>query len=218
MFFVRPFCLLCLFCLLTLSSFAQTLPEKLETHYASLTSWSADFEQTTYIDMLDQKTVKVGQIAVKRPNCVRVAYTIVPAKVYVSDGKKLWVYKDNEDTAWQFDKPKKVISEEALSFLSGLSNLSQVFNVIDFTPEDKKTLTIKNPGLQKIVLVPKQPDSVLKLVVGVNEKTLLISEALLYNTSGNVTHYLFKNVELNPVLKDTFFTLPAEPKRKIIRK
>lgn len=218
------FCPLSLFGLLCLclqapsGAWAQTLPEKLEARYASFIAWSADFEQTTYIDMLDQKTVKDGQIAVMRPSRVRVAYTTTPAKVYVSDGKKLWVYKESGTEAWQFDKPKKVISEEAWSFLSGLSNLSQIFTVIDFAQKDHDTLTIKNTGLKKIVLIPKQPDSVLKLIVGVNEKTLLISEAVLYNTSGNVTHYLFKNVELNPALEDTFFTLPAEPKRKIIKK
>jgi outer membrane lipoprotein-sorting protein len=190
----------------------------LEAHYASLVSWRADFEQTTYIDMLDQKTVKEGQIAVKRPERIRVAYTPSPAKVYVSDGKKLWIYKEDEAEAWQFDKPKKIISEEALSFLKGLNNLSQVFTVVETPGEEKAPLTINNRTLHKITLLPKNPDSVLKLIVGVDEKTTMISEAVLYNTSGNITHYLFKNVELNPALEDTLFTLPAEPKRKIIKK
>lgn len=212
-------CLLSLVCFLAPREVcAQSLPQNLEAHYAGLTAWSADFEQTTYIEMLDQKAVKVGKIAVMRQGKVRVEYVTEPSKIYACNGKKLWVYKETEDTAWQFDKPKTVMSAEAWSFLSGLSNMSELFNVSEASAEPDGPLVIANKKLKKIYLTPKQQDSIQKIIVGIDEGTLTIQEAVLYNTSGNITHYLFKNVALNPTLDDALFNLPAEPKRKIVKK
>lgn len=210
--------LFCLGMLFSSVSFAQTLPQNLEAHYAGLTAWSADFEQTTYIEMLDQKAVKTGKIAVRRQGKVRVEYVTEPSKIYACNGKKLWVYKETEDMAWQFDKPKDVMSAEAWSFLSGLSNMSQLFNVSEVSAEPDGPLVIINKKLKKIYLTPKQQDAVQKIIVGIDAGTLTIQEAVLYNTSGNITHYLFKDVALNPTLDDTIFNLPAEPKRKIVKK
>ena len=54
------------------------------------------------------------------------------------------------------------------------------------------------------------------MTLGVNAKDLSVREALLYNASGNVTHYIFSNIVFDQKTDEALFELPKEPKRKII--
>lgn len=197
---------------------AASLASQVEAKYNSLKSWQADFSQTTYVEMLKQKLSKKGKIAVARPNQLRIEYQSVPQKIYASNGKKLWIYKQDDLTAWQFSKPKKVISQEALSFLSGLKNMSNIFDVVTDLKDPKGYLKIQDSSLKKLYLIPKKRDAVLKIVLGVDLKSLVVKEAVLFNTSGNVTHYAFKGVQFDLSFAEGYFELPKTPKRKIIRK
>ena len=196
---------------------ANELAVKVESKYNSLSSWSADFVQETFVDILGRKLVKPGKITVARPNKLHIEYSTDPRKVYASDGKKLWVYKTNDVTAEQFDNPKKIISKEALSFLSGLRNLSEIFTLSSETSEPVTGLQITNKSLKRLYLVPKDTNAVVvRIVLGVDPKTLAANEALIFNSSGNVTHYTFKNIVFDGVEDENLFVLPKEPKRKII--
>jgi len=210
--------LLLFFVCLSENAFAD-LAADVENRYNSLKSWSADFDQTTFVEMLNLKLSKKGKIYVARPNQLRIEYTTKPSKIYVSNGKKLWIYKNSDNTAWQFNKPKKVISKEAWSFLSGLKDLSSIFDIIEDLNEPKGSLRIKNKRLKKLFLIPKNKGaSVLKITLGVDPKNLIVKEAVLFNSSGNTTHYVFKNICFDKNLSSQLFVLPKEPKRKIIKK
>lgn len=206
-------------CLVFISSaVSASLATDVEKKYDTISTWKASFTQTTFVEMLKQTLSKTGEIAVKRPQKLNIKYTSKPNKIYVSDGKKLWVYKESENTAWQFDKLNRMISEEALSFLSGLNRLSELFDVMTDLKEPEGYLKIKDRALKRISLVPKKQDAVLRITLGVDAKTLLIKEAVLFNTSGNVTHYQFSGIDVDTKIEDSFFTLPKEPKRKIVKK
>ena len=193
-----------------------SLATAVEEHYKTLQSWRADFIQTTFIEILNDNIEKKGTIAVLRPDKIHIEYQN-PKKVYVSDGKKLWIYK-YDVTAWEFNQPKKIISEEALSFLSGLKNLSTLFDVIENPDEPEGSLKIKNHQLKKISLVPKDKNSaVLKITLGVDAHNQ-VKEAVLFNVSGNVSHYEFRDISPNARLDTQLFTLPDKKNRKIIKK
>lgn len=198
---------------------AETLAVQVERHYNALTSWSSDFDQETYVDMLKKNLIKPGRIVVERPDKLRIEYTEGLKKIYTSNGKKLWIYKEAETTAEQFDDPKKVISKEALSFLGGLHNLTEIFDVVPNLKDVEATLQIKDANLKKLALIPKdQEAAILKITLGVDAKDLSVREALLYNASGNVSHYTFKNVVFDQKIDAANFELPKEPKRKIIER
>lgn len=198
---------------------ANTLVTSLEKNYAGLKNWSSDFTQTTFVEMVGQNLVKEGRIQVMRPDKIRIAYTTAPQKTYVTDGKKLWVYKESEKTAWEFSDPKRLLSEEALSFLSGLNDVNHLFQVMDGLKEPEGFLQIKDKKLKKVFLVPlNEESSILKITLGVDPKNFTVREAVLFNVSGNVTHYDFKNVEFDTTLGADVFMLPKEPKRKIVKK
>lgn len=190
-----------------------SLATSVENHYKTLNSWRADFIQTTFIEILNDNIQKKGSIAVSRPNKIHIEYKD-PKKVYVSDGKKLWIYKDDL-TAWEFNQAGKIISEEALSFLSGLKNLSILFDVMEKSDEPSG---IKNRQLKKLSLVPKNKNAaMLKITLGIDSQNQ-VKEAVLFNISGNVSHYEFQNTALDAQLDPQLFTLPDKKNRKILKK
>ncbi|MBU0506547.1 outer membrane lipoprotein carrier protein LolA, partial [bacterium] len=215
---ISCFFLLCLLLLAPKGIASSDLAKDVESKYQQTESWQANFDQTTYVEILKQNLKKQGAISVKKPNKLRISYTSAPQKIYVSDGKKLWIYKENEKTARQFNKAKNIINKEALSFLGGLKNLSELFTVIEDLNEPKEYLKIKNKQLKQLHLIPQDKNSpVLKLTLGIDPHNTTIKEAVLFNASGNVTHYLFSNIIFDQKYPDNYFTLPKEPKRKIIK-
>ncbi|HLD45801.1 MAG TPA: outer membrane lipoprotein carrier protein LolA [bacterium] len=195
-----------------------SLAQRVESRYQNTRTWQASFVQTTFVDILKQKIKKSGMILVKKPDQLRIEYTSAPNKTYITDGHKLWIYKKDSLTAQQFGKPKDIISAEALSFMGGLKNLSQLFETLPPLNEPKVFVSIQNKSLQKIHLTPKDKNSaILKLTLGVDSRDLSIREAVIFNTSGNVTHYAFNNLIFDKDLADSEFALPPSPKRNIIK-
>lgn len=191
----------------------------IEEKYKKITSWHADFIQTTFIEMLEQNLDKKGTIHAERPNKIKIEYLTEPQKIYVTNGSKLWIYKKDKKTAVQFDDPNRMIDKEALSFLNGLQNMSELFNVFDNLKEPDEYFKIKNQNLKKLFLLPKNENSsVLRIVIGVNAESLLVEEAVLFNISGNVTYYQFQNIKTDEKFPANHFELPDQPKRKIIKK
>ncbi len=198
---------------------AADLASDVEARYAKALSWGADFSQSTHIEVLAQDLDKTAHIDIQRPGRIRIEYLSDPKKIYVSDGEKLWVYKNAETTAWEFDDPAKVLSREALSFLSGFQNLTELFDVVPGLKEPEGFKMIQDKTLKQLALVPKEEESgILKLTLGVDAKTLTVKEAILFNASGNVTHYVFSKIQFDQPSKGVIFSLPVEPQRKIIKK
>lgn len=230
--FFHVFMLVALFAVIDSAQlFAQTSPSTdtesdpdnpllvaVEKAYQKSQSWRADFVQTTFVEMLGQTLSKNGFIVAARPDKLHVEYTTDPKKVYVTNGMILWVYQTVGTEAHEFEDPKSIISQEALSFLGGLSRASEIFDVIDDLKEPDNYLKIQDKNLKKLFLVPKDEESsILKITLGIDAKTSVLKEAVLFNATGNVTHYVFNKIEFDQKLPEDIFSLPKIPKRKLIK-
>jgi outer membrane lipoprotein carrier protein len=195
------------------------LAAAVEARYSKVQSWSAEFVQTTHIEVLNQDLEKNATIQVARPKSIRIEYLTDPKKIYVSDGSKLWIYKNDDTSALQFDDPQAVLSREALSFLGGFQNLSEIFDIVPNLKEAEGFLQVQDKTLKKVALIPKDDTSdIIKITLGVDDKTMTVKEAVLFNASGNVTHYTFNKIQFDQKIDPVVFSLPKEPKRKIIKK
>jgi outer membrane lipoprotein-sorting protein len=191
----------------------------LEARYQALSYWGCVFTQTSHVDVLNQDVTREGSIAVAKPSRMRIDYAGDPKKVYIVNGKKLWVYQPDANVADEFDDPEKLISREALSFLGGLGDIGELFDAIPNLPEAKEFFTIKDAALKKISLVPKDATSpILRITLGVDEKTTTVKEAVLYNASGNVTHYAFSDVSFDQPVEAAAFELPKDIKIEVTQK
>ncbi len=90
----------------------STAKAALQKHYQNIQSWGADFSQETFVEMLGKIIRKKGQITVKKPGKLKINYTEVPLKTYLSNGKRLWIYSEESKEVQVFKKVSKLITSK----------------------------------------------------------------------------------------------------------
>jgi len=218
---MRHFTIITIAFLLTLSQTSisaehpTNLIEKLQSTYQQANNWEADFTQSTFVELLGKKIHKNGRILIKKPGKLRIEYQNKLSKFYISNGKKLWIYTEGDSQVQVFKKISKILAKEALSFLQGLAHLEEEFTVKSYRVVKNDGTMMLNKNLSFLELVPKQSASVIeKIIIGMDRKTNMVTETTLFNTSGNRTHYVFKDIRLNTELPETLFEFK---KRKGVR-
>ncbi len=167
---------------------------------------SSDFLQKVKLKALEREVEKTGKALFKKPGKLRVEYEGEEGKWYISDGKKLWIYDQGDTQVNVYAVTSQTLPEEALTFLGGLGNLRAQFRVSGLSENEKKSIAA-NPQLDWLLLIPKNQQSQMEeLLLGFDKKAHTVIEAYLKNESGNVSHYFFKNVQLNASLPDSQFT------------
>ncbi|MBL7685458.1 MAG: outer membrane lipoprotein carrier protein LolA [Deltaproteobacteria bacterium] len=181
--------------------------QKVQATYEKAQDVSSQFVQKVKIASLEKEVEKIGKALFKKPGMFKVDYgDDSEGRVYLSNGKKLWVYDKGDTQVQVYPVSSKTIPEEALSFLGGLGNLRAQFKV---NPLNEKELqaTKANSQLDWLLLTPKNPESQLdELLLGFERKGYTVSEAYLKNETGNVSHYIFDQVKLNSDLKESDFS------------
>lgn len=192
--------------------------QDLEKEYQGHQSWEIDFTQTSFVESLNQNLTKKGKIFGSRPDFLKIDYLTEPLKSYLYNGKKFWIVNHEIKEAQEFQDPGRVMSSEALSFLGGLNKISELFEVIEDLNEPETFLKIKDNTLKKIALLPKDEDSsILRLTLGIDAQKNVLKEAVLFNISGNVTHYVFEKFNFDKKLDPELFELPEKIKIKIVK-
>jgi outer membrane lipoprotein-sorting protein len=184
---------------------------QVQTTYDSAQDVSSEFVQKVKIAALERDVEKAGKAFFKKPGKLYVEYEGEDGRLYVSDGKKLWVYEKGDTQVNVYPVNAGTMPEEALAFLGGLGDLKKQFRVSALNPTERKTIKA-NEELDWLLLLPKNPESHLdELLLGFDRSFHTVGEAYLKNETGNVSHYFFKNVKLNANVSDSQFEF-AKPK------
>ncbi|HZV83326.1 MAG TPA: outer membrane lipoprotein carrier protein LolA [Geobacteraceae bacterium] len=200
----------------------QELLAVLEKGYGSMEDLQADFTQRTYIGSLKREEKGGGELFLKKKGggaMFRFNYT-KPKQQIVSNGRTVWYYLPENRQVIQGDAAKIFSGGNAMamSYLTGLGNLSADFNVKMLSPEpDKK-------GNYQLELVPKKHNqSVAKLQLSVsgdalgkyrsggNEPNFPVVASVLQDQMGNRTTIEYSRIKVNRGLgNDRFsFKVPA---------
>lgn len=183
----------------------EPLIQAVQKTYNGATDVKSDFTQQTFIPSLERTVEKTGRTLFQKPGKFRVEYAGEQGRLYVSNGKKLWIFESGDSQVRVFPANNETIPEEALSFLGGLGDLKAQFQVKTLSPAEYEK-TKANRSLDWLLLIPKNPKSTLdELLLGFDRGTHLVSEAYLKNETGNVSHYLFQNTALNSQIPEEEF-------------
>lgn len=204
---------------LTPSASVETLVNDLQNLYQQHQSWKADFEQETYLEMLGKNVSKKGELIVKKPAKLRLEYKTRPKKYYISNGDKLWVYVKGDKQVVVYKNLKKIMADEALSFMQGFADIRKEF--IPFSTKDvqeKRGLKL-NPDLQFVWLVPREPGNIIEdIIIGVDSEKKLVKELYLFNKSGNRTHYKLSDIKFDKNIDDDEFEFKKKKGIKEVRR
>ncbi len=188
------------------SASTEEVIKQVQSTYDKAADVSSEFVQKVKIKSLEREVEKSGKALFKKPGKLRVEYDGEEGRLYISDGKKMWVYEKGDTQVQVFNVDAQTIPEEALTFLGGLGNLRAQFRVSGLSDNEKKSITA-NPNLDWLLLIPKNAQSQMEeLLMGFDKQAHTVSEAYMKNESGNVSHYFFKNVQLNSSLPDSQFS------------
>jgi outer membrane lipoprotein carrier protein len=185
--------------------------------YSSIEDLHAEFSQRTYVAVLKREEKGSGEVFLKKQggNAMFRFNYIRPKQQIISNGKNVWYYlPENKqviisDTAKLFSGGNGI----ALSYLTGLGNLSDDFNIklLSESPD-------KNGNYQLELIPKKHNNAVAKLHLYVpadmvgkvrdkegTEAFFPIASSVLYDQTGNRTTIEYSKVRVNGKLADDRF-------------
>src|SRR5262245_12291818 len=107
---------------------AKDLLEKVQRYYDQTKDYTADFVQTYTRVALSKTSESQGKVTIKKPGMMRWEYTKPSAKLFVADGKQLFVYEPEEEQVIVDPHFKTSELSTSISFLWGEGKLSDAFN------------------------------------------------------------------------------------------
>jgi len=196
----------------------KTVIAALEKGYAGLQDVQADFSQKTTIAAINREQRGNGEVLLKRPASstamFRFNYT-KPKQQIMSNGKQVWFYtaENKQVLVSSVDAMFKGGNSIALSYLTGLGNVSRDFNVT-FAKEQRDS-----KGNYQLELIPKNPSPVLSklqltIAAGAVESYLAngavkdmfpVVSSVVHDAGGNQTRIDYSRVRVNKGLDNGRF-------------
>lgn len=179
--------------------------DAVEGVYRALEDLTAKFTQTTEVALVDRTVTRNGTFRFKKGGKIRIEYEGRDGKHYVSDGTTLWIYIPGDEASLQtFKVNDETVPREALSFLSGFGKLTKEFGVAG-----SRAFPGAPAGTTALHLTPRGGSKHFESLDALFGSNHLLTELIIRNASGNVSHYRFKEIRPNTHLPDRFFSLSS---------
>jgi outer membrane lipoprotein-sorting protein len=178
----------------------------IEAAQANARSVSARFTQTKHLSLLDEPLVSTGRFMFKRPDRVRLDIESPRAATIVINGREISIPGISERDKQQLDMTPmaSMFSELGSMFGGSTSALRQHFQVAA-TPVDgaiEVTLTPTVPAWQRLFRT---------IQLRFAEPDLVLSAMRLDDALGDRLDIVMSDVQRNPDLPDTLFTIEPTP-------
>lgn len=180
---------------------AAALLEKVQSFYAKIEDWRADFIQRHTKVALSRTTENRGVLMLKKPSYMRWAYTHPEEKLWIVDGDTLYVVEPEFEQVFIDEHFKTEELQSSISFLWGKGKLDESFTA---KVGDPKAHGAK-AGAAVLELTPKKGASYRKLVLIIDAKTGEVAESIIHETAGNTNHFIFKNPQKNTKMDAKLF-------------
>ena len=184
----------------------QVQAQSLETRFAGLDSFSAEFTQILFDADQVMQEESSGVLRVQRPNRFNLEYRQPYYQLYIADGKELYFYdKDLEQVTVK--SQEGMLENTPAMLLSNPAKLDQLYHVKPQGEED---------GLFWYELTPKQQGgSFERINLAFKSNELRIMELL--DSFNQTTRLMFKNIQRNPDLNPKLFRFTPPKGVDVIR-
>jgi outer membrane lipoprotein carrier protein len=178
---------------------AQEVAAALQKKYDAIGDFTADFVQESEGGLLRKKQTESGVVQVKKPGKMRWDYKSPEQKLFVSDGRHIYLYVPADNQVIVSNVPEQDQATTAVLFLVGKGNLTRDFTVSYADGGGPDTYSLR--------LQPKLPErdyDWLQLIV--DRKTLQIRTLSAADSQGGRSTFQFSNFKENTGLADKTFT------------
>lgn len=196
------------------SSPDQTSPQeivaRLEKNLRSLTSFQADFEQTSTSSSLSTPLRERGRLAVKKDDMMRWDYTDPEKKTFLFNAGLLQSYFPEDNQLWRQKVDPEEFESDIPAILTGKARLAERYD-IEASPFPGST-----PGSPQLRLTPKAEEDGSFILIEIDPAAWMLRRAVLFDWAGNKTEFVFSRFKANPRLDARFFEIKVPPDCEII--
>ena len=196
--------LLFLFCLAPLASAADGA-QQFNAFMQDLSTLKADFRQTIQRPDEDAVYASNGIFYLKRPGQLRWEYDNPPTQVIVADGKRIWLH-DIELEQVSHRSQSAALEGTPAQLLSGTTPVEENFLMEELGEQE---------GLSWIELRPRESEAQFtRVLLGFADNRL--QRMAMYDSFGQITRFIFSDMERNPVLDSELFVFVPPPQIDLI--
>lgn len=184
---------------------------RLEQNLSALSSFQANFEQTSFASSVATPLKENGRLYFKKPDLMRWEYIDPEPKTYIYKDEVFLSYFPEDNQLWRQRLPKEKYETEILALLAGQARLAEKY-VIESSPF---------PGGEKnaaqLKLMPREEEGEnAYILLEIDRKTWMILRAIFFDWAGNKTEFTFSRIKVNPRFSKDLFDLKVPPDCEII--
>jgi outer membrane lipoprotein carrier protein len=177
---------------------AQEVAAALQKKYDAVRDFTANFVHESTGGILRKKQTERGFVQVKKPGMMRWDYQAPEPKVFVSDGRRIYLHIPADNQVVISPVPDQDQATTAVLFLVGKGNLTRDFNVSYAEGGTADTYALR--------LDPKLPERDYDwLQIIVDRRTLQIKSLSAADAQGGRSTFQFSNFKENVGLPDKTF-------------
>ena len=177
---------------------ANEIAAAVQRKYDSIRDFSADFMHNYQGGVLRKKVSERGTVMIKKPGKMRWNYTSPEEKVFVSDGRRIYLYVPADKQVMVSPVPQEDQATTAVLFLAGKGNLTTDFAVSQASGGTSNAY--------KLRLDPKQPERDYEwLEIMVDKSSYRIVALQAADRQGGHSIFLFTNFKENIGVSDKTF-------------
>lgn len=219
---VRGFFLLTAPCLAVFSLLSGAIPSastspletvrNLEKKLAALRTLQADFEQAYFPASIATPLEEKGRLFIERPERMRWEYLEPEPKIYLYKEGLSLAYFPEDKQLFRYSPMPEEENSPIMSLLAGRSRIEDEYLV---EPGDESG-SGSDQGLHGVRLIPRAEGEFSRILLRIDKKTWLISEAEFTDLAGNRQAFRFRRIRLNPRFEPGIFDLRVPPDTEII--
>jgi len=182
---------------------APQVADALQKKYDTIRDFTADFVHESQGGLLRKKAIERGTVRIKKPGRMRWDYTSPDPKVFVSNGRKIYLYVPADNQVLVSPVPDEDQATTAVLFLVGKGSLTRDFTVTHADGATADTYVLKlDPKLSE------RDFDWLQLVI--DRTTLQIRSLSAADAQGGRSTFHFSRFKENVGLSDKAFdfTIP----------
>jgi len=186
----------------------EALVERVESHYASVAGFEADFTQRYERRLLRRVVEETGKVAVKKPGRMRWEYLSPEEKLFVTDGSKSYFYLPEENQVLVSHQPEGAMGMEEGSPFELLAGKSRLGDSFAFFASDSEPT---EGGVMLKLLPLRTHEEFEEVELEVSPDTGRVLRLVLLDFQRNRTEFVFSDVRENVDLPETLFrfSVPA---------
>jgi outer membrane lipoprotein carrier protein len=188
-------------CTYAQSSSPLTLDEiinRVEQRY-EISGFMAHFVQESTIKAMEITDVASGRVFVKRPRMMRWEYDKPEKQIIITNGKKLWIYRPEDNQVMVGQAPSFFGDGKGAGFLADIKIIRRKFSISLPKQNDDRYYTLR--------LVPMQEEiEISEIYLSVSKRTFKVDKIVTHNLYGDETRIDLINSRFDQIPDPSLFT------------